>query len=261
MPDDDLATATLPYRSEQGIFGIRYPAGIRILKWAITPPCLQMATRDWPASGEGIFYAMVTGELAARAILSDASMDDPRRGTTAGRAARARARRTTPAPSPSGRSTPPSSSRPSPAAGRPRATGAPTRASSSWPTPCVRAPQIGSSTWTISVSPMSSSTLARPRFRSANPRGDTSRASTTRASRSVGFGGHSLVKREWPLCLGVGTGIPPLAVPGSAGALFVDKACERFLYCFDLAYPSWTKGLRGYGPRKETPCANAPLWG
>lgn len=34
-------------------------------------------------TGEGIFYAMVTGELAARAILSDASMDDPRRGTTA----------------------------------------------------------------------------------------------------------------------------------------------------------------------------------
>jgi geranylgeranyl reductase family protein len=37
-------------------------------------------------TGEGIFYAMVTGELAARAILDDAMMDDPRRGTTAARA-------------------------------------------------------------------------------------------------------------------------------------------------------------------------------
>ncbi len=34
-------------------------------------------------TGEGIFYAMVTGELAARAILDDAAIDDPRRGTTA----------------------------------------------------------------------------------------------------------------------------------------------------------------------------------
>ncbi len=37
-------------------------------------------------TGEGIFYAMVTGELAARAILDDAGLDDPRRGTTAARA-------------------------------------------------------------------------------------------------------------------------------------------------------------------------------
>ena len=37
-------------------------------------------------TGEGIFYAMVTGELAARAILDDAALDDPRRGTTAARA-------------------------------------------------------------------------------------------------------------------------------------------------------------------------------
>jgi geranylgeranyl reductase family protein len=36
-------------------------------------------------TGEGIFYAMVTGELAARAILEDAALDDPRRGTTAAR--------------------------------------------------------------------------------------------------------------------------------------------------------------------------------
>ena len=34
-------------------------------------------------TGEGIFYAMVTGELAARSILDDAAFDDPRRGTTA----------------------------------------------------------------------------------------------------------------------------------------------------------------------------------
>jgi geranylgeranyl reductase family protein len=34
-------------------------------------------------TGEGIYYAMVTGELAARAILDDAALDDPRRGTTA----------------------------------------------------------------------------------------------------------------------------------------------------------------------------------
>ncbi len=34
-------------------------------------------------TGEGIFYAMVTGELAARSILDDAALDDPRRGTTA----------------------------------------------------------------------------------------------------------------------------------------------------------------------------------
>lgn len=37
-------------------------------------------------TGEGIYYAMVTGELAARAILDDAALDDPRRGTTAARA-------------------------------------------------------------------------------------------------------------------------------------------------------------------------------
>ena len=35
-------------------------------------------------TGEGIYYAMVSGELAARAILDDAAFDDPRRGTTAG---------------------------------------------------------------------------------------------------------------------------------------------------------------------------------
>jgi geranylgeranyl reductase family protein len=34
-------------------------------------------------TGEGIYYAMVSGELAARAILDDAAFDDPRRGTTA----------------------------------------------------------------------------------------------------------------------------------------------------------------------------------
>ncbi len=37
-------------------------------------------------TGEGIFYAMVTGELAALAILDDAAIDNPRRGTTAARA-------------------------------------------------------------------------------------------------------------------------------------------------------------------------------
>ena len=36
-------------------------------------------------TGEGIFYAMVTGELAARAILGDAALDDPQCGTTAAR--------------------------------------------------------------------------------------------------------------------------------------------------------------------------------
>lgn len=34
-------------------------------------------------TAEGIYYAMVTGELSARAILEDAALDDPRRGTTA----------------------------------------------------------------------------------------------------------------------------------------------------------------------------------
>jgi geranylgeranyl reductase family protein len=34
-------------------------------------------------TGEGIYYAMVTGELAARAILDDRAFDDPRRGLTA----------------------------------------------------------------------------------------------------------------------------------------------------------------------------------
>jgi geranylgeranyl reductase family protein len=34
-------------------------------------------------TAEGIYYAMVTGDLAARAILADAALDDPRRGTTA----------------------------------------------------------------------------------------------------------------------------------------------------------------------------------
>jgi geranylgeranyl reductase family protein len=35
-------------------------------------------------TAEGIYYAMVSGDLAARAILEDAALDDPRRGTTAG---------------------------------------------------------------------------------------------------------------------------------------------------------------------------------
>ena len=35
-------------------------------------------------TAEGIYYAMVTGELAAKAILADAAYDDPRRGLTAG---------------------------------------------------------------------------------------------------------------------------------------------------------------------------------
>ncbi len=35
-------------------------------------------------TAEGIYYAMVTGDLAARAILADAAFDDPRRGLTAG---------------------------------------------------------------------------------------------------------------------------------------------------------------------------------
>jgi geranylgeranyl reductase family protein len=35
-------------------------------------------------SAEGIYYAMVSGELSGRAILDDATFDDPRRGTTAG---------------------------------------------------------------------------------------------------------------------------------------------------------------------------------
>jgi geranylgeranyl reductase family protein len=34
-------------------------------------------------TGEGIYYGMVSGELAARAILDDSAFDDPRRGTTA----------------------------------------------------------------------------------------------------------------------------------------------------------------------------------
>jgi geranylgeranyl reductase family protein len=34
-------------------------------------------------TAEGIYYAMVTGDLAARAILADAGLDDPRRGLTA----------------------------------------------------------------------------------------------------------------------------------------------------------------------------------
>ncbi len=34
-------------------------------------------------TAEGIYYAMVSGELAGRAILEDAAFDDPRRGTTA----------------------------------------------------------------------------------------------------------------------------------------------------------------------------------
>jgi geranylgeranyl reductase family protein len=36
-------------------------------------------------TAEGIYYAMVSGELAGRAILEDAAFDDPRGGTTAGR--------------------------------------------------------------------------------------------------------------------------------------------------------------------------------
>ena len=35
-------------------------------------------------TAEGIYYAMVSGELAGRAILEDAAFDDPRGGTTAG---------------------------------------------------------------------------------------------------------------------------------------------------------------------------------
>jgi geranylgeranyl reductase family protein len=35
-------------------------------------------------TAEGIYYAMVSGELAGRAILDDAAFDDPRSGTTAG---------------------------------------------------------------------------------------------------------------------------------------------------------------------------------
>ena len=35
-------------------------------------------------TAEGIYYAMVSGELAGRAIIGDAGFDDPRRGTTAG---------------------------------------------------------------------------------------------------------------------------------------------------------------------------------
>ena len=34
-------------------------------------------------TAEGIYYAMVTGDLAAKAILADAAFDDPRRGLTA----------------------------------------------------------------------------------------------------------------------------------------------------------------------------------
>lgn len=36
-------------------------------------------------TAEGIFYAMVSGDLAARSILADAALDDPRRGGTAAR--------------------------------------------------------------------------------------------------------------------------------------------------------------------------------
>jgi geranylgeranyl reductase family protein len=35
-------------------------------------------------TAEGIYYAMVSGDLAGRAILQDATLDDPRQGTTAG---------------------------------------------------------------------------------------------------------------------------------------------------------------------------------
>ena len=35
-------------------FGIRYGPGIRIVRYGITPNALQMATRDWPLSGEGM---------------------------------------------------------------------------------------------------------------------------------------------------------------------------------------------------------------
>jgi geranylgeranyl reductase family protein len=35
-------------------------------------------------TAEGIYYAMVSGELAGHAILEDAALDDPRRGSTAG---------------------------------------------------------------------------------------------------------------------------------------------------------------------------------
>jgi len=49
-------------------FGIRYPAGIRIVRWAITPPCLQMATRDWPASGEGLMFGLTEGPDTSRVV-------------------------------------------------------------------------------------------------------------------------------------------------------------------------------------------------
>ncbi|MBD3161542.1 MAG: hypothetical protein GF346_04900 [Candidatus Eisenbacteria bacterium] len=35
-------------------YGIRYSPGIRIVRYGITPNALQMATRDWPLSGEGM---------------------------------------------------------------------------------------------------------------------------------------------------------------------------------------------------------------
>ena len=44
-------------------------------------------------TAEGIYYAMVSGELAGRAILEDAAFDDPRRRDDGRRAVRARVAR------------------------------------------------------------------------------------------------------------------------------------------------------------------------
>ncbi|MBM3287184.1 MAG: hypothetical protein FJY88_07525 [Candidatus Eisenbacteria bacterium] len=40
-------------------YGIRYPNGIRIVRYGISPNCLQMATRDWPSSREGMMLGVI----------------------------------------------------------------------------------------------------------------------------------------------------------------------------------------------------------
>jgi hypothetical protein len=49
-------------------FGIRYPKQIRIVRMGLTPPCLQMATRDWPASGEGMMFGLTGPADTSRVV-------------------------------------------------------------------------------------------------------------------------------------------------------------------------------------------------
>jgi hypothetical protein len=42
-------------------FGMRYSKNVHLVRWGISPPCLQLASRDWPASGEGLMFGLTDG--------------------------------------------------------------------------------------------------------------------------------------------------------------------------------------------------------